>query len=156
MPMSNTMQTTTEQQPKEYDDKVREFQKLSIEYVKQAIFLLYQADSYELLPKQVTIMKDFIVEYIKNNKVLIINHSLQHHDEIINFTIEGFTGDDDEQTVRNYGGTVEQYNTADFNVMAMLLQIKRKSKKLTKEKHQKVKDTIGKLSNLLKNMQKLV
>lgn len=139
-----------------YDKRVKEFQTLSLEYVKKATFLLYQADSFELLPKQVTAFKTQIVEYIAKNKIVIITHSLQHHDEIINFTVDDFVDDDDEKTARVYGNTVNKYNTKDFNVMAMLMQIKRKSKKLNNEKLQKVKNTISDLSKLLKSMQELV
>jgi hypothetical protein len=141
----------------DYDITVSKFHELLNNYINYINNLIIFLNINNILPPQILLFLPFIKNYIENNKLDILNYSIIHKNEILNFTLDDFNDEDDNQTINTYKSKLDSFNIeGGINICDLLIEIKNKSKKINKKNTNILKKNIKKITNTLNEIQQLV
>ena len=139
-----------------YDNKVNKFHELSTNYILYIINLIDFLHINNILPKKILLFLPIAKQYINENKLDVLNNSILHKNEIINFTLDDFNDEDDNQTLNTYKPKFENIsNDYGINICDLLIDIKNKSKNISKKNKNFIKKNINEIIKILNEIQKL-
>lgn len=158
-------------------DKLTTFDRLVDNYIEIINYLLDMAIRNDLLPMRILITIPFLRDYIKDNKITLLEHGivflLKNKKEILNFSFENLDQldelDDEHDdnvsrkecssgisNIKNNLKNINELKSVDNNeILNLIIEIKNNSKKLDKENIELIRNYIKLLIMVLEEIKKL-